>query len=200
MSRLWIGLATLLLCACANAPTAGTPPADTPMAAASQTAAASAAGSCLQTTPAQTEGPYFKAGSPERTSLLVAGMSGTHLHLTGKVVHRDCTAVGHALLDFWQADASGAYDNSGYRLRGHEFTDADGNYSLDTVVPGEYPGRTRHIHVKVQAPGGPLLTTQLYFPGESRNQQDSIFNQSLLLSVSDSAGGKTATFAFVLGQ
>ncbi len=40
-----------------------------------------------------------------------------------------------------------------------------GRYTLETIVPGEYPGRTQHIHVKVQAPNGPILTTQIYFPG-----------------------------------
>src|SRR5439155_751695 len=80
------------------------------------------------------------------------------------------------LLGFWQADASGNYDNRGYTLRGHQFADDAGQYHLETVVPGLYPGRTRHIHVKVQAPNGPVLTTQLYFAGEARNASDSIFN------------------------
>jgi protocatechuate 3,4-dioxygenase beta subunit len=193
-------LAALLLGACAGAPSATSPSPETSASVVSQSPTASAVSSCSHATPAQTEGPYFKAGSPERSSLLDAGVPGTRLHLTGKVLNRSCTRVGNAKLDFWQADASGAYDNSGYRFRGHEFSDAQGNFSLDTVVPGEYPGRTRHIHVKVQAPGGPVLTTQLYFPGESRNQQDSIFDQSLLLSVADAANGKAATFTFVLSQ
>jgi len=60
--------------------------------------------------------------------------------------------VGGALLDFWQADAAGDYDNTGFRLRGHQFSGADGRFRLATVVPGLYPGRTRHIHVKVQRP------------------------------------------------
>ena len=62
--------------------------------------------------------------------------------------------VPNALIDFWQADARGAYDNSGYRFRGHQFTNAKGQYTLFTLVPGLYPGRTKHIHVKVQAPRG----------------------------------------------
>jgi protocatechuate 3,4-dioxygenase beta subunit len=62
-----------------------------------------------------------------------------------------------------------------------------------------YPGRTRHIHVKVQAPGQPVLTTQLYFPGEPRNQQDGIYAEALLLDeYADAAGGKTGAFRFVL--
>jgi N-hydroxyarylamine O-acetyltransferase len=43
---------------------------------------------------------------------------------------------------------------------------------VETVVPGLYPGRTRHIHVKVQRPGGSILTTQLYVPDEPRNATD----------------------------
>jgi protocatechuate 3,4-dioxygenase beta subunit len=125
-------------------------------------------------------------------------MSGTRLLLTGHVLSRSCAPVAGALLDFWQADSAGVYDNAGYRLRGHQLTDAVGAYSLQTVVPGEYPGRTAHIHVKVQAPGKPALTTQLYFPGETRNQQDSIFDAALLMDVHDSGGGKAATFSFVL--
>jgi protocatechuate 3,4-dioxygenase beta subunit len=125
-------------------------------------------------------------------------MTGTRLHLTGRVLHKDCTPVAQAKLDFWHADASGSYDNAGYRLRGHQFTDAQGNYALDTIVPGEYPGRTNHIHVKVQAPNGPVLTTQLYFPGEPRNATDRIFHSALLLAIEDSAAGQLGAFDFVL--
>src|SRR5215813_816268 len=106
-------------------------------------------------TPRQTEGPYYKRSSPERTSLLDPSLTGTPLHLTGYVLSQRCQPLSRALLDFWQADDQGQYDNQGYRCRGHQFTDEAGHYRLDTVVPGLYPGRTRHIHVKVQAPNRP---------------------------------------------
>lgn len=125
-------------------------------------------------------------------------MPGTRLVLTGRVLTVDCKPVVNALLDFWQADAAGVYDNSGYRLRGHQRADADGRYSLETIVPGLYTGRTAHIHVKVQAPGKPVLTTQLYLPGLARNQQDSIFNPALVMDIRDTASGKAATFDFVV--
>jgi protocatechuate 3,4-dioxygenase beta subunit len=150
-------------------------------------------------TPAQTEGPYFTPDSPRRRSLLEAGDAGTRLTLTGYVLTTSCRPVRRALIDFWQANARGAYDNQGYRFRGHQFTDSAGRYRLETVVPGLYPGRTRHIHVKVQAPGEPVLTTQLYFPGEPRNRADSIFDRDLLLSRWRKAGGRRlARFDFVL--
>jgi protocatechuate 3,4-dioxygenase beta subunit len=149
-------------------------------------------------TPAQTEGPYYTPNTPQRASLLEPGMAGTKLVLTGYVLATDCAPVARALLDFWQADDRGEYDNAGYRLRGHQFTDDQGRFTLETVVPGLYPGRTRHIHVKVQAPNRPVLTTQLYFPGEARNRSDGIFREDLVMAVQDSADGKAASFDFVL--
>lgn len=134
-------------------------------------------------TPRQTEGPYFSRQSPLRRSLLDSGLPGTRLVLAGLVRRLDCLPLAGALLDFWQADANGEYDNRGYRLRGHQFTDAQGRYRLETVLPGLYPGRTRHIHVKVQAPGGPVLTTQLYFPDEAQNRTDGIFSSALLVEL-----------------
>jgi protocatechuate 3,4-dioxygenase beta subunit len=125
-------------------------------------------------------------------------VDGTTLVITGFVVTRSCTPVNGALLDFWQADEDGSYDNSGYTLRGHQYTGADGAYRLETIVPGLYPGRTRHIHVKVQAPSRPVLTTQLYFPGETRNAGDGIFDSSLLMQITESAGGRQGVFNFVL--
>ena len=148
-------------------------------------------------TPAQTEGPYFKASSPERTNIRgTAG--GTKLLLTGTVVTTACKPVARALVDFWQADSAGEYDNSGFSFRGHQFTDAQGRYRLETVIPGLYPGRTRHIHVKVQPAGGRVLTTQLYFPGEARNASDGIYRKECEVTISDAADGKNAAFGFVV--
>ena len=70
---------------------------------------------------------------------------------------------------------------------------------MTTVVPGLYPGRTKHIHVKVQARKRSVLTTQLFFPGVSGNGADSIFTRECLVSgwrVVD--GRRVARFDFVL--
>ena len=149
-------------------------------------------------TPAQTEGPYYTPNTPERASLIEPGMAGTTLIVTGQVLSTGCQPVARALLDFWHADDAGQYDNAGFRLRGHQFTDEQGQFRLETIRPGLYTGRTRHIHVKVQAPNGPVLTTQLYFPNEPANDRDSIFNPALLLGERDTEDGKAATFDFVV--
>jgi protocatechuate 3,4-dioxygenase beta subunit len=149
-------------------------------------------------TPPQTPGPFFKPHSPERRLLIEPGMRGTRIVLDGNVRTTKCKPVPGALVDFWQADASGAYDNTGYTLRGHQFADNQGRYRLETIVPGLYPGRTRHFHVRVQAPNRPVLTTQLYFPGETENKRDGIFNPKLIIAVRESSGGKAGIFDFVV--
>lgn len=150
-------------------------------------------------TPAQTEGPYYTPNTPERASLLEPGMAGTKLVVSGVVMNTDCKPIARALLDFWQANDAGEYDNVGYTLRGHQFADENGRYQLETIVPGLYPGRTRHIHVKVQAPNQRALTTQLYFPGEPRNRTDGIYNPVLEMTLADNTdGSKNGAFDFVL--
>jgi hypothetical protein len=149
-------------------------------------------------TPPETEGPFFTPNSPRRASLLEPGLAGTRLSLAGVVVATSCHPVERVLLDFWQADSGGEYDNQGYRLRGYQFTDAKGRFRLETIVPGLYTGRTRHIHVKVQAPHQPVLTTQLYFPGEPANQRDPLFRPDLQVEQRDHGGARQASFAFVL--
>jgi protocatechuate 3,4-dioxygenase beta subunit len=149
-------------------------------------------------TPPQTAGPFYKPRSPERKSLLEPGIQGTKIVLEGNIRSTKCKPIQRALVDFWQADGNGAYDNAGYRLRGHQFADGAGKYRLETVVPGLYPGRTRHFHVRVQAPNRPVLTTQLYFPEEPGNKRDSIFNPKLVMALRGSAGTQIASFDFVL--
>jgi protocatechuate 3,4-dioxygenase beta subunit len=146
----------------------------------------------------QTEGPFFTPNSPQRQSLLEAGVTGRMLELSGFVLTRGCKPVAGALADFWQADASGAYDNNGFRLRGHQFTDAQGRYRLRTIMPALYSGRTPHIHVKVQAPNRPVLTTQLYFPDQPANGRDPLFRPELMMRIAASGDTLVGRFDFVL--
>ena len=146
----------------------------------------------------QTEGPFFKPRSPERADLIEPDMKGRPIELTGFVLDPSCKPMAHALLDLWQADDAGDYDNTGFRLRGHQFTDAQGHYRFRTIVPAVYPGRTRHFHLKVQPSGGRLLTTQLYFPDEPANRRDGLFRKELLMRVAQAGQAVDARFDFVL--
>jgi protocatechuate 3,4-dioxygenase beta subunit len=147
----------------------------------------SLAQTCGMVTPRQTEGPFFTPSSPLRASLLEGGEK-TRFVLAGRVLTADCKPAPGALVDLWHCDEQGAYDNQGYRYRGHQFADAEGRYRFETVVPAVYPGRTRHFHLKVQPRGGRLLTTQLYWPGEPANRRDGIYRSELEMKLSKDGG------------
>ena len=146
----------------------------------------------------QTEGPYFKPSSPQRTELVEAGTKGRLVEISGQVLTRSCAPVARALLDLWHADEWGEYDNKGFRYRGHIFTDGEGRYRFRTILPAIYPDRTRHYHVKVQAPERPVLTTQLYFPDEPGNRRDGLFRRELVMRMAEAGDGLSARFDFVV--
>jgi protocatechuate 3,4-dioxygenase beta subunit len=152
----------------------------------------------LQTTPQETIGPAFKPDSPLKNNFRESGVTGALVTLTGFVLDRKGKPIKGAVLDFWHADADGQYDFTGFRCRGHQFTEANGRYELQTILPGVYPGRTRHYHVRLQAPPGPILTTQLYFPSEPGNSSDFLFRRDLLVNMRDTNQGRLANFNFVL--
>jgi protocatechuate 3,4-dioxygenase beta subunit len=144
------------------------------------------------------EGPFFKYSSPPRSDLVEPGTRGHLITLEGFVLSRSCRPVPQAILDFWHANEDGDYDEDGFRYRAHLFSDGNGKFRFRTIVPGLYPGRTRHFHMKVQAPNQPILTTQLYFPGEPRNRLDDYFSPLLLMKIAQSADEAAARFDFVL--
>lgn len=149
-------------------------------------------------TPRQTAGPYYTPNAPQRAGLADPGEPGVRLTLSGRVLTTACRPIPKALLEVWHCDAAGNYDNAGFRHRGHLFADASGAYRLETIVPGRYPGRTRHIHIRIRAPGGRGLTTQLYFPREPANADDGFWQRDLEIALAPHAGAQAGRFDFVL--
>jgi protocatechuate 3,4-dioxygenase beta subunit len=148
-------------------------------------------------TPGQIGGTHFKS-SPLRHSELFAGIKGTKIELSGYVFTSACKPVAGARIDFWQADGSGAYDDTGTRLRSHQFTNDRGHYWLQTILPGPYANRTRHLHVTVRVHGERAVTTMLYFPGVSLNASDPFFDKRLLVRLRIVKRSFQARFDFVL--
>ena len=148
------------------------------------------------------QGPFYKPGAPVRSVLLEKGMAGTPLTVTGRVLDTHGRPLKGALLDVWQADHKGSYDNTGFLLRGKLYTDDEGRYTLRTIKPLYYgePGdmRPAHIHVKAGAGNAPVLTTQLYFKGDPWNKHDSAVRPSLIMSPRRESDGLAARFDFVL--
>ncbi len=155
----------------------------------------------LALTPTEIEGPYYKIGSPHRESLIEPGISGIRLQIAGRVINERGVPIPDAVLDFWQSDDEGNYDMVGWLLRGHVFTDAQGRYQLETIVPACYePRQARHIHVKVQGVSRPY-TTQLYFSDDAERINDNYYMRELEVQVEDQPDGtKRGSFDFVIKQ
>lgn len=137
---------------------------------------------CLpgRATPAQTDGPFYTPRTPHKANFR-ADATGETITLEGQVLDTQCRPVAGAWLDFWHADAAGVYDNAGFRLRGHQFSDAEGRYRLETILPALYTGRARHIHAKLRArERASVLTTQVYFPADPGNVRDSLYRPELV--------------------
>jgi protocatechuate 3,4-dioxygenase beta subunit len=147
---------------------------------------------------AEDEGPFFKPNAPLRHDLATDARGGNRITIAGFVMDRRCRPIPGSLVEIWHADDVGRYDNAGFRLRGHQPVDDQGRWWFNTIVPAAYPGRTRHYHFKVQRPGGLLLTTQLYFPGEPLNQRDRLFDKRLLLHVTAASDGSVGRYDFVV--
>lgn len=152
------------------------------------------AGSALTITPRQTEGPFYPkdwTGDIDNDLVLVQGEAAKSLghvtHVAGKILDAAGHPVRNAQVEIWQCDANGVYrhprDTSwerkrdpGFQSRGRMVTDTEGNYSFRTIRPVAYPGRTPHIHFKVDAPGKEQLITQMYVDGDPGNERDGILN------------------------
>ncbi|MBY0371567.1 hypothetical protein K2X33_12840 [bacterium] len=164
---------------------------------------AKALGAICGITHAQGEGPYYPERDLNRdndlTQILPGGASakGQVLDLTGQVTNAQCRPIAGALVEIWQAAASGKYNHSqdpnplpadpNFQYWGRTRTDANGNYRFRSIIPGHYPldprltgieptgpGQYRppHIHFKVHAPGFQSLTTQMYFDPKSYDDAD----------------------------
>ena len=132
----------------------------------------------------------------------------------GRVVKGpECTPLAGAVVDVWQANSKGRYDNDDlknqpkaddFRLRGKVRCDDEGLFKFLTIMPGQYkigPKRWRpaHLHVKVSAKGYDTLTTQLYFIGNPHNKKDPGFDSARALSPKkDEDGVLLASYEFVL--
>lgn len=123
-------------------------------------------------TPRDALGPFYKPNAPAQAELCKSASGGVHkLVVSGRVLGMpQCTPLAGALVEVWQADERGNYsqvgakpDDPGCLLRASLTTDREGRYRYTTLLPGEYPGRPRHIHYRVSHAGYATLVTQLYF-------------------------------------
>lgn len=146
-------------------------------------------------------GPFYLADAPFRSRIYPDDMTGTPLRLSGVVTGVDCvTPLQDAVVDVWQANPNGEYDFSEqYVMRGRLNSDSNGFYQLETLVPGLYGSRPRHIHFMISHPQAQTLITQLYFEGDERNNTDSLVKPSLIIPLEEAdSGALRGTFDIAL--
>ena len=165
------------------------------------------------------QGPFYRQGAPFRAKVTPPLADGTVLVLRGRVWGHDTKKpLAHAILDIWQANAEGRYDNDDsrnpprkgvYHNRARLITDETGFYEYETVVPGRYKigariWRPAHIHYLVRHPGYRTLVTQLYFAGDPHNATDPWVQKSLITKLHNqkvrSQSYKQGVFDIVLAQ
>lgn len=156
-------------------------------------------------TGSQTVGPFFHYAldRPDWADLTAGGASGEKISIEGRVLDGDGAPIPDALLEIWQANATGKYAHpedkqdkpldKNFRGFGRVATNAQGIYRFTTIKPGPVPGRGNalqapHINVTIFARGVLMhLTTRLYFADEAAaNEADPVLN-----SIDDEAARKT---------
>lgn len=147
-------------------------------------------------TPSVILGPFYpqiKPSAQDPDLTLLPGKqkraAGTIIYLTGQVRNLKGEPVRGARVTIWQANTHGRYTHKSdpntapldpnFQGFGSQVTDAEGRYAFKTIKPGAYPApvvgmRSPHVHFEVEAQYDRLIT-QMFFPGEALNDQDTFF-------------------------
>ncbi len=115
------------------------------------------------------EGPFFVEEKLNRFDLTQGSTRPSvlravplEIEITLLKLSKDSAApLANAQIDLWCCDAIGVYSDVNHPmnhentagnpfLRGYQITNAEGHVKLKTIIPGWYPGRAPHIHLKVR--------------------------------------------------
>ncbi len=164
------------------------------------------------------QGPFYRAGAPFRAKVTPPLEAGEVLLVRGRLWGHDTKRpLSGVVIDVWQANAKGRYDNDDprkppragvYRYRARLVTDENGFYELETILPGRYKNgqsfRPAHIHYMVRKRGYRTLITQLYFKGDPHNDSDPFIKKSLIIDLQgrEAAAGayRSGSFDIVLAK
>lgn len=180
----------------------------------------------LTRTPRQTTGPFYPDVLPSESDAdLVrigngATATGEEIEISGRLLGLDGRPINGGFVELWQANAFGRYANSrdtssapldpNFQGFGVVRTDEQGRYRFRTIKPGEYTGRTRHLHFRVGGPGIEPLPTQMYFAGDPGNAHDFLWNGirnpeardsvTVAFAPTGESGISTGNFEIVVGR
>ena len=145
-------------------------------------------------------GPFYREGAqdlPMGATISKDGR-GEPAVVTGRVLSTDGTPIPGALLDVWETDENGLYEQQDpeqpdMNLRGKFRTDSEGRYCFVGIKPvsyaipddgpvgqllralGRHPFRPAHIHLLISADGFVPVTTHLFVKGDEYLDSDAVF-------------------------
>jgi protocatechuate 3,4-dioxygenase beta subunit len=145
-------------------------------------------------------GPFYREGArelPMGASISQDGR-GEPAVVNGRVLSTDGTPIPNALLDIWETNENGLYEQQDpeqpdMNLRGKFRTDSEGRYCFVAIKPvsypipddgpvgqmlravGRHPYRPAHIHLLISAEGFAPLTTHLFVSGDQYLDSDAVF-------------------------
>lgn len=129
-----------------------------------------------------------------RNSVINGEPLGERIIVTGRVLDDRGKPIPNALVEVWQANATGRYMHKvdqhdapldpNFHGAGRTLTDENGVYRFTTIRPGAYPWRNHfnawrppHIHFSICGVNFlQRLVTQMYFPNDPLLPLDPIFN------------------------
>ncbi len=145
-------------------------------------------------------GPFYREGAPELPpgASISQDKRGEPVVVSGRVLSTDGTPIAGALLDIWETDENGLYeqqdpDQPDMNLRGKFRTDQQGRYCFVGIKPVSYsiPAdgpvgqllralarhsfRPAHIHLLISAEGFVPVTTHLFVKGDPYLDSDAVF-------------------------
>jgi hydroxyquinol 1,2-dioxygenase len=150
-------------------------------------------------TPSTVEGPFHIPDAPEvaHGASMAGSAPGIPCFVSGTVRGLDGKPIAGAVLDLWQTDGEGLYEEQRRTaepwMRGIYKSQPDGSYSVRTVAPisytipmdgpvGAFFNRTdmshmrpAHIHFAVSAPGHHYLVTHLFQKGDEFIENDVVY-------------------------
>ena len=136
-------------------------------------------------------GPFFVKNTSEVVNLNTKNENGVKMRVVGKVFKGEFEdyPMANTKIEIWHCDDLGKYHPSGngdisnygtneISLRGYVITQEDGSFIFDSILPGLYGSRARHIHYKLTSKNHNTLVTQSYFKGDKRIPHDGLAQNS----------------------
>lgn len=145
-------------------------------------------------------GPFYREGASELPmgATISKDGHGQPVVVMGQVLSTDGTPIPHAMLDVWETNENGLYEQQDaeqpdMNLRGKFRTDSEGRYCFVGIKPVSYaipddgpvgqllraldrhPFRPAHIHLLISADGFVPVTTHLFVKGDKYLDSDAVF-------------------------